>query len=103
MSNVIVVSEEFLKRIFVGLGEMPAKFSHAVIIDIEAQLKTAEEAPHKLLALIEQHLAPVKAKVAADAAKVEAIPAAAVADVKADIKSEEAKVEAVGTAVEKAL
>lgn len=87
MSNtVIVVSEEFLKRIYVGLGELPAKFSKIVIDDIEAQVKLAEGEVHKYVALVEQHFAPFKDKaaeidatakgvadkIAADAAKVAA-------------------------------
>jgi len=65
MSNsVIVVSEEFLKRIYVGLGELPAKFSKIVIDDIEAQVRLAEQEVHKYVALVEEHFAPFKAKVA---------------------------------------
>lgn len=75
MSNILVLSEEFVKRIFIGLGEMPSKFSHVVILDIEAQIKAAEAETHKIVALVEQHLAPLKAKVEAEKVAAEAVVA----------------------------
>lgn len=62
MSNsLIIVSEEFLKRILVGLGELPSKFAHAVILDIEAQVSLAEKDVKAYVAMVEEHLAPHKA------------------------------------------
>lgn len=89
MSNTIfVLSEEFVKRIFVGLGEIPSKFSHVVILELEAQAKAAETEAHKIIALVEQHLAPLKAKVEAEAAKTKADAAPVVAAVEAAVAAE---------------
>lgn len=84
MSNsLIIVSEEFLKRILVGLGELPSKFAHAVILDIEAQVALAETDVKAYVALIEEHLQPHKDKAAAltppvssNAVPANAVPAA---------------------------
>jgi hypothetical protein len=105
-TQILVLSEEFIKRIFVGLGEMPSKFSHNVILEIEAQLKAAENEAHRVVALVEAPLNALKAKVAADAAKAKATVAPVVSEVKtvvADVKAEPAAVEAVVAAVEKAV
>jgi hypothetical protein len=64
-NSLIIVSEEFLKRIFVGLGELPSKFAHDVILDIEAQVALAGKDVKAYVAMVEEHLAPHKA--AADA------------------------------------
>jgi hypothetical protein len=94
MSNILVLSEEFVKRILVGLGEIPAKFSHEVILEVEAQLKAAKDEAHKVVAFVETHLEPLKAKVSADAAAVKTEVS--------DIKAVPVAVEAVVEAVEKA-
>lgn len=77
MAHVLVLTEEFLKRVLVGLGEIPSKFAHDVILDIEAQLTMAERGVEAHVALIEQHMAPAKAK-------LEAIVAAAKAEAEAE-------------------
>lgn len=70
MSNtVVILTEEFMKRINVALGEIPAKFAIPVINELQAWYDMAEKEPTKLLASIKSHLAPFEAKVAeADAA-----------------------------------
>jgi hypothetical protein len=73
MSNtVLILSKEFMTRINVALGEIQAKFAIPVINEMQAWADKAEQEPHKLLADIEAHLAPVKAKVDADKAAAEA-------------------------------
>jgi hypothetical protein len=95
MSNsVIVLSEELLKRVYLGLGELPSKVSHIVILEIEAQEKLADANVKAYIGLIEQHLQPFKDKLATAeaavkaeaekvAAKVEQVAAAVVEEVKA--------------------
>lgn len=75
-NKILVIGEEFMKRVFVGLGEIPSKFAHEVILDFEAQLNLAEQDIKKYVELIEEHLMPHKAKVALEDAKA----AAAVAE-----------------------
>jgi len=61
MSNLlIIVSEEFLKRIFVGLGEIPSKYAHEVILDLEAQMNLAKNDVKAHVDLVEKHLQPYK-------------------------------------------
>jgi|SRR5882672_5898157 len=80
-NSIIVVTEEFLKRVFVGLGEIPSKFAHQVILDFEAQLNMAKEDTKKFVSFIEEHLAPHKAEIALQEAKVAAAVAAAAEEV----------------------
>jgi hypothetical protein len=76
MSNtVVILSQEFMTRINVALGEIQAKFAIPVINELEAWKNKVEAEPHKLLADIEAHLAPVKAKVEAAKAEAERIAA----------------------------
>lgn len=67
--NILVVSEEFMKRVFIGLGELPSKFAHSVILDFEAQLGLAQTDVKKYVAMIEEHLMPHKAAVVLQEAK----------------------------------
>lgn len=107
MSNqILVLSEEYIKRIFVGLGEVPAKFSHEVILAIESQLKAAETEYEKLVAVVENHIAPLKAKIAADAAKAKSDVTADINGVKTEIANVQAaagKAEEAGQAIAKVL
>lgn len=61
-STVLIFTEEGFKHIVNGLGELPAKLVHALLLDIDAQVSMVEKDVKGYLALIEQHLAPVKAK-----------------------------------------
>ena len=93
MSNtVVILSDEFMTRINVALGEIQAKFAIPVINEVQAWIDKAEKEPTKLLTEIDAHLAPFRAKVAAAdaeakklleeaAAKASAIEQAAVAAV----------------------
>jgi hypothetical protein len=65
-NSLIIVSEEYMKRIFVGLGEIPSKFAHEVILDLEAQLSMADKDVKAYVALVEKHLLPHKAKIPAE-------------------------------------
>lgn len=79
MSNtVLIVSEEFLNRIKVGLSEIAAKFANPVFVEIEDQIKAAETGAAHYVSALESHLAAIKAKVVTEVKKVEA----EVADVK---------------------
>lgn len=78
MSKLLILSDEFLARINVGLGEIAAKFAIPVIMDIEAQVSRTERDAEAFLAAIEAHVAPIRAKLAqtkAEAEKLAATPA----------------------------
>lgn len=78
MSNtVVILSEEFMTRINIALGEIQAKFAIPVINELENWLNKAKDEPHKLVVELEAHLVPFKAKLAADkaeAARIAALP-----------------------------
>jgi hypothetical protein len=68
MSNtVVILSQEFITRINIALGEIQAKFAIPVINELQAWFDKAEKAPHQLIADLEAHVAPLKAKIEADA------------------------------------
>jgi hypothetical protein len=72
-NTLVILSKEFLTRINVALGEIQAKFAIPVINELQAWIDKAEQEPHKLLAELEAHVAPIKARVeslAKDAEKV---------------------------------
>ena len=60
MSHVLVFSDEFLSLVLVGLGELPAKVSHKVIVDIEDQVDLKTKDPKAYLALVKKSLKEVK-------------------------------------------
>lgn len=71
MSNtVLILSEEFLTRIKVGLQEIQAKFANPVLIEIETQVKHAETAAQGWVSSIESHVAELKTKAEAAAKAV---------------------------------
>jgi hypothetical protein len=65
---VLIVSEEFLNRINVGLNEIAAKFAVPVMHDIANQIKMAETGAKDWVDAIESHLTGVKLSAAATAA-----------------------------------
>ncbi len=75
MSKLVILSDEFLARIHVGLGEVQAKFAIPVLQDIQAQVDLAEKDAKAFLAAVEAHIAPFKQKVAADAAEIARVAA----------------------------
>lgn len=71
MSNtVLILSEEFLTRIKIGLQEIQAKFANPVLIEIETQVKNAESSEAKWVSSIESHVSAIKSKVEAAAKAV---------------------------------
>ena len=79
MANTILIfTEEGVKRVLSGLGELPSKVAHELLNDVESQLKLLKEDAKRYVALVEEHLAPhkvvteVKAEVSAVAADVKA-------------------------------
>jgi hypothetical protein len=76
MSNtVVILSKEFMDRINVALGEIAAKFSIPVLNELHAWVEKAQNEPHKLIADLEAHVAPMKAKIEADKAAAEVLAA----------------------------
>jgi hypothetical protein len=65
MSKLLILSDEFIARLHVGLGEIQAKFAIPVIQDIQAQVDLIEKDAKSFLASVEAHIAPIKQKVAA--------------------------------------
>lgn len=82
-NSLIIFTETGLKNMITGLGELPSKFVHALLLDIDAQLGMAEKDVKAHLALIEQHLAPAKAKLDAVEAEAKKVADAAEAAAKA--------------------
>lgn len=73
---VLILDQEFLNRVMVGLGEVASKFSIPVISSIESQIKAAQSGDKSWIERIESHLTGVKLKAAArDSAAVINIPA----------------------------
>lgn len=73
MANTfLIVTEEGLKRVFAGLGELPAKVSHEIIKDFDAQVAMAKDDLKSFIALVEKHLQPHKDAVEAEVAKIKA-------------------------------
>ncbi len=64
-NTILILTEDALKRVFVGLGELPAKISHELINELEAQVALIEKDVGAYVAQVEQHLLPHKAKVPA--------------------------------------
>jgi F0F1-type ATP synthase membrane subunit b/b' len=80
MSNtVVILTEEFLTRIHVALGEIQAKFAIPVINEVQQWIDKAEKEPTKLVADIDAHLVPFRAKIAAAEAESKKILEAAAA------------------------
>jgi hypothetical protein len=109
-NTVIVLSEEFLKRVQVALGELPAKFAVPVIQEVEAWITLAEKQPHKVVELVDKHMAEIKDKIAQEGAKAALMEHAmklvadkAAADAKAAEAAVVAPVEAAVADVEKVL
>jgi hypothetical protein len=91
MSNtVVVLSEEFMKRIKTALGEIQMKVALPVLAELETWEKKFVEAPHEVLTIVENHIAPAKAKIAAAEAKIAADKAAVDAAAVAALKKVEA-------------
>lgn len=63
-NRIIVLTEEALKRVFAGLAELQAKYSHVIINDIDAQLAMSEQDVKSYVTLVETHLAPFKEAIA---------------------------------------
>ena len=77
MSKLVILSDEFLARVHVGLGEIQAKFAIPVIAEIQNQVDLVEKDVKAFLASVEAHVAPHKQKVVAadaEAARVAALP-----------------------------
>ncbi len=94
-NTVIVLTEEFLKRVQVALGEIPAKFAIPVIQEIEAWITLAEHQPAKVIELVDKHLQQFRDKVAAEEAALKAEAAKALAAVEAEAKKVASPVESV--------
>lgn len=94
-NTVLIVSEEFLNRIKVGLQEIPAKFANPVLIDIENQVKAAETGAKEWIQVIETHLSGIKTKAETVLGKVEQKVESAVSSVKAEVAAVEHAFEAV--------
>jgi hypothetical protein len=65
MPKLLILSDEFIARLHVGLGEIQAKFAIPVIQDIQAQVDLSEKDAAAFLASVEAHVSPFKQKVAA--------------------------------------
>lgn len=61
-NKVIVLTENGLQAVINGLGELPAKVSHALLIDLDTQLGMAEKDLKRYVDMVEEHLAPFKSK-----------------------------------------
>jgi hypothetical protein len=66
-NKVLILSQEFLNRIMVGLGEVQSKFAIPVLQDIEKQLAAAEVGAKIWVESIEAHITGVKLKAAQSA------------------------------------
>lgn len=77
-NHVLIVTDEVLARIKLGLGEIAAKYAVPVFQEIEAQVALAETGGKNYIDAIESHIAAIKAKVEKVVEKVQA----EVADVK---------------------
>jgi hypothetical protein len=56
MSKLVILSDEFLARIHVGLGEIQAKFAVPVIQEIQRLVDLAEQDYDKFKAEVDAHL-----------------------------------------------
>lgn len=65
MPKLLILSDEFMSRVLVGLGEIQTKFGLPVLQDIQTQVDLAEKDPAAFLAAVEAHLSPFKIKVSA--------------------------------------
>lgn len=74
-NHVLIISQEFLNRIMVGLGEVASKFAIPVIQDIEIQVKSAESGAKDWIASIESHLTGIKIRTTPPSAPPEQPPA----------------------------
>jgi hypothetical protein len=82
MANTLLIfTEEGVKRIVAGLGELPSKLAHELLNDIDFQLNMLKTDVKKYVATVEEHLTPHKA-IAATKSEV-----AAVEKVAEDIKA----------------
>jgi hypothetical protein len=75
----MILTEEFLTRIHVALGEIQAKFAIPVINEVQQWIDKAEKEPTKLVADIDAHLVPFRAKIAAAEAESKKLLEAAAA------------------------
>lgn len=64
---VLILDQEFLNRVMVGLGEVASKFSIPVISSIESQVRAAQSGDKAWVERIESHLTGVKLKAAVGA------------------------------------
>lgn len=64
MSKLLILSDEFLARLHVGLGELQAKFAIPVISEIQKQVDLFEKDAATFIADVEAHIAPLRAKIA---------------------------------------
>lgn len=70
-NTILIFTEEGVKRIIAGLAELPAKLSHELLNDVESQLSLIKADVSKYVAMVEEHLAPHKDNVPADASKTD--------------------------------
>ena len=61
-NTVLIVSQEHLNRILVGLGEIASKFAVPVLQDIERQVSYAKAGTKEWVEAIESHLTGIKLK-----------------------------------------
>lgn len=66
-NSLVIFTEEGIKRMIAGLAELPAKLSHELLNDVESQLGLIKKDVKAYVAMIEQHLAPHKESVPAEA------------------------------------
>jgi hypothetical protein len=88
--TLVILSKEFMTRIKVALGEIQAKFAIPVIAELETWEQKIASAPHEVLAAIESHISPIKAKIEADKVAVAAAAELALKKVEAPITTAEA-------------
>lgn len=59
-NKLIILTEDMLNNVMLGLGELQAKFSHAILVDIASQVALAEKDLRAHIELVETHLKPLK-------------------------------------------
>lgn len=72
-NTIVILSDEFLNRIRIALGEIQAKFAVPVLGELELWAAKAKDEPAKLLADVDAHLAQFRASVTMAEAKVKAL------------------------------
>lgn len=59
-NKLIILTEDYLQNVLIALGELPAKFSHAILVEIETQTQKADLDLKAHIESIEAHLKPLK-------------------------------------------